>query len=127
MKIRVYYEDTDCGNVVYYANYLKYMERGRTEFMRDKGVSFAKLHADGYLFVVVEANIKYKAPAYYDDVLDVSTMVENKTPVSITFATTIANEKKCLLVSGSIKVACIHESNRRVCKIPEEIMGQVGS
>ena len=121
MKIRVYYEDTDCGNVVYYANYLKYMERGRTEFMRDKGVSFSKLHHDGYLFVVAEANIKYRAPAYYDDLLEVTTVIESASPVAITFGTTIKNDKNILLVSGSIKVACIYESNRRVCKIPSAI------
>jgi acyl-CoA thioester hydrolase len=98
------------------------MERGRTEFMREKGVSFSKLHDEGYLFVVVEANIKYKAPAYYDDLLEVKTVIENSSPVTITFGTTIANGKKNLLVTGSVKVACIHGSNRKVCHIPDGVM-----
>ena len=126
MQLRVYYEDTDCGNVVYYANYLKYMERGRTEFMRDKGVSFAKLHDEGYLFVVVEASLKFKAPAHYDDVLEVTTVIENRSPVSITFGTTITNGNNVPLVSGSIKVACIHDSNRKLCHIPDEVMERLG-
>jgi acyl-CoA thioester hydrolase len=126
MKIRVYYEDTDCGNVVYYANYLKYMERGRTEFMRDRGVSFAKLHDEGFLFVVVEANLKFKAPARYDDVLEVTTVIESSSPVSITFGTMITKGNNIPLVSGSIKVACIHESTRKLCHIPDEVMKLLG-
>jgi acyl-CoA thioester hydrolase, YbgC/YbaW family len=126
MKIRVYYEDTDCGNVVYYANYLKYMERGRTEFMREKGVSFAKLHDEGYLFVVVEAHVKYDAPAYYDDLLDVTTTIENKSPVSITFQTAITNSKNVPIVSGWVKVACIQQSSRKLCRIPSEIIERLG-
>jgi acyl-CoA thioester hydrolase len=122
MKIRIYYEDTDCGNVVYYANYLKYMERGRTEFMREKGVSFAKLHDEGYLFVVAEAHVDYAAPAYYDDVLDVTTTIESSSPITITFGTTITNGKNNLLVSGTVKVACIQKSDRKLCRIPAEII-----
>ncbi|MGB7566340.1 MAG: YbgC/FadM family acyl-CoA thioesterase [Chitinivibrionales bacterium] len=122
MKIRIYYEDTDCGNVVYYANYLKYMERSRTEFMRDRGVSFAKLHDEGYLFVVAEARLKYESPAYYDDVLDVTTTIENKSPVSIIFNTAITNSKNVPVVSGTVKVACIQKSDRKLCRIPAEII-----
>ena len=122
MKIRVYYEDTDCGNVVYYANYLKYMERGRTEFMRERGVSFAKLHDEGFLFVVAEAHVKYEAPAYYDDLLEVKTTIENKSPVSIIFLTAITNAKNVPIVTGSVKVACIQQSDRKLCRIPSEII-----
>jgi acyl-CoA thioester hydrolase len=122
MKIRVYYEDTDCGNVVYYANYLKYMERGRTEFMRDRGVSFSKLHDEGYLFVVAEAHVKYEAPAYYDDLLEVTTAIESKSPVSIIFLTAITNTKNVPIATGSVKVACIQKSDRKLCRIPSEII-----
>ena len=122
MKIRVYYEDTDCGNVVYYANYLKYMERGRTEFMRERGVSFSKLHDEGYLFVVAEAHVKYGAPAYYDDLLEVTTTIESKSPVSIIFVTAITNDKNVPIVTGSVKVACIQQSGRKLCRIPDEVM-----
>jgi acyl-CoA thioester hydrolase len=107
MDIRVYYEDTDCGNVVYYANYLKYMERGRTEFMREKGVSFAQLHNEGILFVVSEANIKYHASARYNDLLKMDTIVKEKSAVTIVFTTTIKNEADTLLVTGEVKVACV--------------------
>jgi acyl-CoA thioester hydrolase len=102
------------------------MERGRTEFMREKGVSFAKLHDEGYLFVVAEAHVNYKAPAYYDDVLDVTTTIENKSPVSIIFITAITNAKNVPIVTGSVKVACIQQSSRKLCRIPKEIIERLG-
>jgi acyl-CoA thioester hydrolase len=121
MKIRVYYDDTDCGNVVYYANYLKYMERGRTELMREKGIAFARYHNEGLMFVVAEASIKYHAPAVYDDLLDVETSVRAVSPVSITFQTLIANEKGVRLVTGETKVACVNREGK-VRRIPAEIV-----
>jgi acyl-CoA thioester hydrolase len=124
MKIRIYYEDTDCGNVVYYANYLKFMERGRTEFMRERGVDFGGYHRTGMLFVVAEANVKYHASAYYDDLLDVDTKIGGISPVTITFITEIKNENGRLLADGKVKVACINKDGK-VRRIPEEIIGAV--
>src|SRR5690554_7008378 len=66
---RVYYEDTDAGGIVYHANYLKFMERARTEWLRDLGFFQQSLRADDTLFVVRSLNIQYKAPAYLDDEL----------------------------------------------------------
>jgi acyl-CoA thioester hydrolase len=120
MNIRVYYEDTDCGNVVYYANYLKYMERGRTEFMREKGVSFAQLHNEGILFVVSEANIKYHASARYNDLLTMDTVVKEKSAVTIVFTTTIKNEAGTLLVTGEVKVACVGVDGK-IMRIPKHV------
>ena len=69
MTIRVYYEDTDFGGVVYYANYLKFIERGRTEALREMGVDQVALKAEGRVFVVRRANIDWLAPARFDDLL----------------------------------------------------------
>jgi len=124
MKIRVYYEDTDCGNVVYYANYLKYMERGRTELMRERGVSFGRLHQEGLLFVVAEASLKYHAPAKYDDLLDVTTTIASMTPVTMLFETCIRNEKGIPLVSGNVKVACV-STEGKIRRIPKEILESI--
>jgi len=120
MKVRIYYEDTDCGNVVYYANYLKYMERSRTEFLREKGLNLASLQKEGYLFVVVEAHMKFKASARYDDLLDVESAIKEINPVSLTFHTTIRNESGKLLVTGDVKLACTN-SEGKICRMPREI------
>lgn len=120
MKIRVYYEDTDCGNVVYYANYLKYMERSRTEYLRDAGIDLALLRKEGIQFVVVSVACTYRGSACYDDLLDVSSLVKEMTSVTITFKTEIRNEKDVLLVSGDVKLACIG-SDGKARKIPIEV------
>ena len=120
MKIRVYYEDTDCGNVVYYANYLKYMERSRTELLRERGINLSLLQKEGYLFIVSEVHIKYKASAKYDDLLDVDSIIKSISFASITFSTTIKNSSGKLLVTGDVKLAFINREGK-ICRIPEEI------
>ena len=120
MKIRVYYEDTDCGNVVYYANYLKYMERSRTELLREKGINLSLLQKEGYLFIVSEVHIKYKASAKYDDLLDVDSIIKSISFASITFSTTIKNSSGKLVVTGDVKLAFINREGK-ICRIPKEI------
>ena len=73
LSVRVYYEDTDFGGVVYYANYLKFLERGRTEALRDMGVDQIALKDEGTVFVVRRANVDFLSPARFDDMLDVRT------------------------------------------------------
>ena len=120
MKIRIYYEDTDCGNVVYYANYLKYMERSRTELLRERGINLSLLQKEGYLFIVSEVHIKYKASAKYDDLLDVDSIIKSISFASITFSTTVKNPSGKLLVTGDVKLAFINREGK-ICRIPEEI------
>jgi acyl-CoA thioester hydrolase len=98
MQIRVYYEDTDCGNVVYYANYLKYMERSRTEFLRDRGIDIAAYHDQGKMFAVIEAHVFYKVPAKYNDLLEVDSCIKEITATTIRFTTAIRNGTGSLLV-----------------------------
>jgi len=121
LSIRVYYEDTDCGNVVYYANYLKYMERGRTELMRGIGFDLSALHNQDTLFVVAEARVKYHCPARYNDLLDVATSISEHSHATITFRYEIANQKGVLCVSGDIKAACV-SAKGKLKRIPEEIL-----
>jgi acyl-CoA thioester hydrolase len=122
MKIRVYYEDTDCGNVVYYANYLKYMERSRTEFMRDRGIELKNYLEKGFIFVVTEAHIKYRNSAHYNDLLDAVSHISEITSVTITFETKIYNQKNELLVTGSVRMACIGAKTGKACKAPVELI-----
>ena len=86
MEIRIYYEDTDCGGVVYYANYLKYFERGRTHYLEERGVSVAGLLREGTQFVVVRAQIEYKAPARYGETLLVDTTFTEDGRVALKFS-----------------------------------------
>jgi acyl-CoA thioester hydrolase len=123
MEIRVYYEDTDCGGVVYYANYLKYMERSRTEFLRDRGVDLAAYHDKGLLFTVAEVRIRYRAPAKYNDLLDVRSRVLETGASSVVMATEIKRASDgTLLAEGEVRLVCVAVSGRPT-RIPEEIKG----
>jgi acyl-CoA thioester hydrolase len=123
LSIRVYYEDTDCGNVVYYANYLRYMERGRTELLRDLGLELSTYHEKGFAFAVVEASLKYKQAAHYNDLLTVTTSVKDVTPATMTFQTEISRAADgALLVCGEIKAACVNLRNGRAARLPAEMV-----
>ena len=121
MRIRVYYEDTDCGNVVYYANYLRYLERSRTELLREHGIDLAELHKRGILFVVTEAHMHYRSPAVYNDLLEVETTVGSLTAASMMFRTAIRRSgEEAILVQGEVKAACVTAAGKPV-KIPDDI------
>jgi acyl-CoA thioester hydrolase len=121
MEIRVYYEDTDCGGVVYYANYLKYMERSRTEVLRDRGVDLAAYHEKGLLFTVADAHVRYKAPARYNDLLDARSQVTAIGNSSVVLATIIRRASdKTLLAEGEVRLVCVNAGGRPT-RIPEEI------
>jgi len=85
MEIRIYYEDTDCGGVVYYANYLKYFERARTDYLEQRGLSVAQLMKEGTVFMVVHAEINYKSPARYGETLTIETTLDASKNASFTF------------------------------------------
>ncbi len=125
MKIRIYYEDTDCGNVVYYANYLKYMERGRTEFLRERGFDLQQYHEQGYIFAVSEVNAKYRKSARYNDIIDLETKLIDKSSVTLTFESRAYNQKNELLMTGTAKMVCINAETGKACKGPEEMMGTI--
>jgi len=93
MKIRIYYHDTDCGGVVYYANYLKYLEEARTEFLEERGIYINDLYSKGTLFVVARQEIDYKSPAFYGDVLQIKTWVNEVSRLKINFENEIRNQK----------------------------------
>ena len=121
LQIRVYYEDTDCGNVVYYANYLRYMERARTELLREHGIELVTYHEKGILFAVIEADIKYRTPARYNDLLDLETRMSDISTVSLTFHTDICNCAKQLLVTGDVRIACVNTKGK-ASRIPVELL-----
>jgi acyl-CoA thioester hydrolase len=106
MELTIYYEDTDCGGVVYYANYLKYFERARTQYLEQRGLSVAGLMKEGTLFVVVHAEIDYQSPARYGDRLHIDTTMSAVSPASFTFSHVVtdkANGRR--IVEGSVRLA----------------------
>ncbi len=117
MDIRIYYEDTDCGGVVYYANYLKYFERARTQYLEERGLSVAGLMKEGTVFVVVHAEVDYRSPARYGDRLIVETVVSDVTAASFTFSHVIRErESQRVVVEGSARLA-ITDGNGKVQRL----------
>jgi acyl-CoA thioester hydrolase len=113
MEIRIYYEDTDCGGVVYYANYLKYFERARTEYLEQRAVSVAKLMKAGTVFVVVRAEVAYRSPARYGETLVIDTVVSDLSAASFTFAHTVKEKDSGrLIVDGMAKLAATDRNGR---------------
>jgi acyl-CoA thioester hydrolase len=110
--VRVYYEDTDAGGIVYYANYLKFFERARTEWLRTLGVDQHALAAqDGAMFVVKSASIDYHAPAKLDDVITLTLGIEKLGRASIQFV----QQASCgatLLAGARVKVGCVDRAVR---------------
>lgn len=121
MDVRIYYEDTDAGGVVYHANYIKYLERARTEYFRSHGFLVAELAKNGFVFPVIKLEMKFKAPALHDDILSVSTGPVRVGGSSVTLCQKIVrkNDSK-LLVEGFVTLACISPA-LKARRIPLEI------
>ena len=121
LPVRVYYEDTDAGGVVYYANYLRFMERGRTEFMRALGYDLRVLARDpGILFVVANVDIDYRRPAHHDDQLVVSVVVAERGRAGLTFAQQVRRGAE-LLAEAKVRVACVDAQSFRPRALPDEL------
>ena len=108
MEVRIYYEDTDCGGVVYYANYLKYFERARTEYIEQRGLSVSELMKERTLFLVVHAELDYRSPARYGETLTIETTVTQIGRTSLTFAHVIRERaSQRVVVEGSAKLVTV--------------------
>jgi acyl-CoA thioester hydrolase len=108
MELRMYYEDTDAGGVVYYANYLRFLERGRTEYLRERGLSVRELQEKGYLIVVMRLEIDYLSPAVLDDLIRVDTTVLEISGATFTLGqqvVRVADEKP--LLESKVTLACL--------------------
>ncbi|MFV2005702.1 MAG: tol-pal system-associated acyl-CoA thioesterase [Gammaproteobacteria bacterium] len=135
--IRVYYEDTDSGGVVYYANYLKFMERARTELLRSIGYQQNQLQQEqGIIFAVHSANIQYKKPARFNDELNVITSITSLGKASIRFKQSIYLQSahhadgsdetiSGLLSEADIKIACLNAKKFTAQSIPASIIKKI--
>jgi len=106
-NLRIYYEDTDAAGVVYYANYLKFMERARTEFLRSINFNQADLKQDGYIFVVHSCAMRYLAPAKLDDELSVYSIITKLKKTSMQFKQSIKRQEQ-LITTGEFTIACLN-------------------
>ena len=122
MEIRIYYEDTDCGGIVYYANYLKYFERARTQYLEERGLSVAWLMKEGTVFVVVHAEVDYRSPAHYGDRLIVETVVSDMTSASFTFSHVIRErESQRVVIEGSARLAAT-DGNGKIKRLDKALV-----
>ena len=125
MEIKIYYEDTDCGGVVYYANYLKYFERARTEYLEMRGHSVAALMEQGVTFVVVRAEVDYCSPGRYGDTLVIETAVGEVTRAALT-SSHVIREKMTgrVVVKGSARLAAT-DRNGKVTRLDKGLVAML--
>jgi len=119
MQKKIYYHDTDCGQVVYYANYLKYLEEARTEDLREKGLSLKELSKSNMLFVVRRVEIDYKSPAHYADELIITTEIAKIKNVSFEFYQEIKKDTQ-ILVCAKTQLVCVGKDLKPI-PLSEEI------
>ncbi|MFZ2950780.1 MAG: YbgC/FadM family acyl-CoA thioesterase [Desulfuromonadaceae bacterium] len=121
MDVRIYYEDTDAAGVVYHANYIKYLERARTEYFRSHGFSVAELAGNGFVFPVVRLEVDFKSPALHDDILSIETIPTRVRGSSVALIQKITRKSDGkLLVAGVVSLACISPA-LKARRIPLEI------
>lgn len=116
LEKRIYYHDTDCGGVVYYANYLKHLEEARTEFFSDIGIDLKELMDKGIYFVVSRVEIDYLAPARYRDLIRIQTGIDKLGYSTLHFLQRIYREDKTLIEARTILV-CVNSEFRPI-RIP---------
>ena len=124
-QVRVYYEDTDAGGIVYYANYLKFMERARTEWLRELGFEQDTLMEQSIAFVVKHVEMHNYAPARFNQLLSIETRVVELKGASMTFQQTIKNNNGLKLVSADIQVACVDITAMKPKRLPRTLLGEI--
>ena len=127
MEYRVIYGDTDAGGLIYNANYLRFMEMGRTEMMRGHGLPYSEMEKEGIILPVTECYLRYKASGRYDDLISISTSLAELTRHTLRFHYRISRQfdgKEQLLVKGFTKHACTDRQGR-LMPFPDSVMAQI--
>ena len=124
LPIRVYIEDTDAGGIVYYVNYLKYLERARTELMRTFGLERAAVSDAGWNFVVSDVSLSYKEPARLDDQLHATAVISAVGGATINFHQSVRRDDT-VLVTGDIQIACVDRGTGRPTRLDAALRKQV--
>ena len=124
--VRVYYEDTDAGGFVYYANYLKFFERARSEYLRSLGYEQDQLaDVHNIRFIVYRANIEYIKPAYFNELLNVSAGLSGLRKTSLLFRQVIHNQRQERICQAEIKIACVDKTTLKPVIIPKFIISEL--
>lgn len=124
-KYRVYYEDTDAGGVVYYGNYLKFVERARTDFLRESGTDHTVLaQKTGSFFVVRKAEVEYLFPGRLDDMIEVQTQVVKIGKTSVDMKQDCYNQHGVKLANVFIQIVCVVNEGSRIksTKLPDDLI-----
>jgi acyl-CoA thioester hydrolase len=122
MDVHIYYEDTDCGGVVYYANYLRYMERARTEYLASRGYSVKTLMDEGTIFMVFHVEIDYKSPGRYGDVIEIETRVRDVTRATMIFEHVMREKASHRVVTECMAKLVVVDRNGKPKRLPEEYL-----
>lgn len=124
--VRVYYEDTDAGGVVYHAGYVRYFERARTEWLRAQGCSQAAMaKEEGVLFTVVSLEIHYRKPARLDELLQVVTIPRIAGGASVEFGQQLQRDDGEILASGKVLVACVESGTFKPRRLPAALRARI--
>jgi 4-hydroxybenzoyl-CoA thioesterase len=126
LAIRVYIEDTDAGGIVYYVNYLKYMERSRTEFMRSLGFDKNFIFSEDLMFVVRKVAVNYLGPAKLDDELLATVQIRRLQGASMVLFQSVRRGDE-VLVEGDIEIVCVERSGVKPRRIPKQMLAQLRS
>ncbi|MCH8847014.1 MAG: tol-pal system-associated acyl-CoA thioesterase [Proteobacteria bacterium] len=123
LQVRVYYEDTDAGGVVYHSNYLNFMERARTEWLRHIGFEqHTLIEKDEILFAVRKISIDYHKPALFNELLNIKTRIIQSRRASLVFEQIIFNQSEETICKAEIKIACLNSNTMKPESIPETIL-----
>ena len=127
LPVRIYYEDTDAGGIVYYANYLKFFERGRTEFLREMNIEQDTLLEKNIAFVVKKVDLNYVKAARFNELVTVKTTVTACHRASLQFNQEVLHESGELLCQANTLIACIDLQKMKPMAIPSEITEVISS
>lgn len=119
IPIRVRYNETDQMGIVHHSNYIFYYEVARTELMRDLGTSYREMEERGALLVVRDVSMRFIAPAYYDEILNVRVSIREEPTVKVTFDFEIFNQKGEPIHTASVMLACVDKETRRPIRCPK--------
>lgn len=126
VEVRVRYAETDQMGVVYHSNYLNYLELGRVEWLRSLGYSYAELEKKGVLLPVVHAELNYRFPARYDELIRIETEVSSIGKSSIEFSSQLYNVNDTLVLEGKVKLVCLNADSFKPISIPVDLRNLIG-
>ena len=124
LKRKIYYYDTDAEGVVYYGNYMRFLEEARTAFIEDFGFNLKELAQNGYLFAIKRQEIEYKSPIYYGEIIEIKTSVEEITPYRIRFYYEIFNKDNKKTTVAKTDMVCVSK-DFHIKEMPEELIKKI--